>query len=88
MPITHRLAATRLLTRALCTMGDDNTTTRAHGFAMHESLMPQRKKGLTMANEDYATVQAIEDAHAAGVPESELIWFPGYDLWHALYYER
>ena len=69
-------------------MGDDNTTTRAHGFAMHESLMPQRKKGLTMATEDYAKIQTIEDAHAAGVPESELVWYPGYELWHAMYYER
>jgi hypothetical protein len=41
-----------------------------------------------MTNTDFDQVQAIEDAHAAGVPESELIWFPGYDLWHALYYER
>jgi len=67
-------------------MDDDNTTTRAHGFAAHYVTL--MSKGKIMASEDYAQIQAIEDARNMGVPESELVWYPGYELWHAMYYER
>lgn len=88
MPITHMPAATLRdgwhVRYALRT----TITRRPAPAALPTHYVTLMWKGKAMASEDYAQIQAIEDARTEGTPESELVWWPGYDLWHALYYER